>query len=67
VTLLVHTNVLLDVLQDDPQWAEWSLTQLRAQVKLHRLAINPLIYAELSLSFTTVEALDAVVARRPEG
>jgi predicted nucleic acid-binding protein len=61
--LLVDTNVLLDVLQDDPKWAEWSMAQLRAQAQLHRLAINEVIYAELSLSFTTLAALDAVVAR----
>ena len=61
--LLVDTNVLLDVLQDDPQWAEWSVAQLRAQAQLHPLAINDVIYAELSLSFATVEALDAVVSR----
>jgi predicted nucleic acid-binding protein len=60
--LLVDTNVLVDVLQDDPQWADWSIAQLRAQAKLHQLAINPVIYAELSLSFSTFEALDRVVA-----
>jgi predicted nucleic acid-binding protein len=63
VTLLVDTNVLLDVLQDDPQWAEWSISQLRAQSQVHGLAINDVIYAELSLSFDSVSALDAVVAR----
>jgi predicted nucleic acid-binding protein len=61
--LLVDTNVLLDVLQDDPQWAEWSIGQLRAQAKLHELVINPVVYAEVSLSFSTVEALDATVAK----
>ena len=61
--LLVDTNVLLDVLQDDPQWAEWSIAQLRAHAQIHALAINPVIYAEISLSFSTIEALDAVVAR----
>jgi len=61
--VLVDTNVLVDVVQDDPDWGEWSLRQLRAQAQLHVLAINPAIYAELSLSFSTVEALDAVVAR----
>ena len=61
--LLVDTNVLLDVLQDDPQWADWSITQLRAQSKIHELAINPVIYAEISLSFASIEALDAVVDR----
>ena len=56
--LLVDTNVLVDVLEDDPQWADWSVGQLRAQSKVHRLAVNPVIYAELSLTFSTVEALD---------
>lgn len=59
--LLVDTNVLVDVLQDDPQWAEWSIGQLRAQARLHQLAINPVIYAEISLSFSTIEALDEVI------
>lgn len=60
--LLVDINVLVDVLQNDPQWAEWSIGQLRAQAQLHELAINPVVYAELSLSFSTFEALDRVVA-----
>ena len=59
--LLVDTNVLVDVLQDDPQWAEWSMGQMRAQAALHALVINPVIYAEMSLSFSTIEALDDVV------
>jgi len=59
--LLVDTNVLVDVLQNDPQWADWSIAQMRAQAKLHVLAINPVIYAEISLSFSTLEALDDVV------
>jgi predicted nucleic acid-binding protein len=59
--LLVDTNVLVDVLEDDPEWADWSIGQLRAQSKVHRLAINPVIYAELSTAFSTVEALDSAV------
>jgi predicted nucleic acid-binding protein len=61
--MLVDTNVLVDVLQNDPQWADWSIAQLQAQSKVHRLSINPIIYAELSLNFSTVEALDAVISR----
>ena len=57
----VDTNVLVDVLQNDPQWADGSIAQMRAQAKLHALAINPVIYAEMSLSFSTLEALDGVV------
>ena len=60
--MLVDTNVLVDVLEDDPDWADWSVAQLRAQAQIHRLAINPVIYAELSVTFTTVEALDDALA-----
>ena len=59
--LLVDTNVLVDVLENDPEWADWSVAQLRAQSKVHRLAINPVIYSELSLTFSTVEALDQTI------
>ena len=56
--LFVDTNVLVDVLEDDPKWADWSINQLRHQSKIHRIGINPVIYAELSLTFSTVEALN---------
>ena len=60
--LLVDTNVLIEVLQNDPQWAGWSIAQLRAQAAIHELAINPVVYAEMSLSFSTLEALNRVIA-----
>jgi hypothetical protein len=59
--VLVDTNVLVDVLQNDPQWSDWSISQMRLQARLNVLAINPVIYAEMSLSFSTLEALDEVV------
>ena len=58
--LLVDTNILVDVLEDDPTWADWSIQQLRAQSQIHALLIYAVIYAELSLTFSTVEALDKV-------
>ena len=61
--LLVDTNVLIDVLENDPEWADWSIAQLRAQSKVHPLAINPIIYAELSLAFSKVEALDKAIEK----
>jgi predicted nucleic acid-binding protein len=60
--VLIDTNVLVDVLENDPDWADWSTAQLRAQAQIHRLVINPVIYAELSLTFSMVEALDATLA-----
>jgi len=59
--LLVDTNVLVDVLEDDPTWADWSVRQLRAQSQVHDLIINPVIYSELSLAFDSVKALDEAI------
>jgi hypothetical protein len=59
--LLVDTNILVDVFEDDPTWADWSIKQLRAQSQVHELVINPVIYSELSLAFSAVEVLDKAV------
>ena len=59
--VLVDTNVLLDVLEDDPTWADWSVRQLRAQAQVHELFISPTIYAELSLAFDSVKTLDEAI------
>ncbi|RPI57381.1 MAG: PIN domain-containing protein [Lysobacterales bacterium] len=60
--VLVDTNVVVDVWQDHAEWYGWSAAQLRAQSQVHELAINPIIYAELSLSYESIETLDARVA-----
>lgn len=59
--LIVDTNVLVDVLEDDPDWVDWSVRQLRAQSQVHELLINPTIYSELSLAFESVDALDDAI------
>jgi len=60
--VIVDTNVLIDVLEDDPQWAQWSAGRLREQGRIHELVINPVIYAELATMFDAVEKLDGVLA-----
>ena len=60
--ILVDTNVLLDVLQNDSQWASWSQTRLDAASITGHLAINPIIYSELSIAFSRIEELEAVIA-----
>lgn len=59
--LIVDTNVLVDVLEDDPAWADWSVKQLRSQSQVHELIVNPVIYSELSLTFDSVQALDEAI------
>jgi hypothetical protein len=56
---LVDSNVWLDVVTDDPNWASWSQEQLDAASQAGDLVINPVIYAEVSLAYASVEALDA--------
>ena len=56
--ILVDANVILDIWNFDPVWHTWSIGQLRRQSLLHDLAINPIIYSEISVSFTTPSSLD---------
>jgi predicted nucleic acid-binding protein len=59
--VLVDTNVLLDVLQNDAKWAAWSQDQLDAVATTDTLAINSIIYSELSMAFARIEELDTVI------
>jgi len=59
--VLVDTNVLLDVVTDAPVWADWSIGQLDAAALRGPLLINGVIYAELSVRFERIEALDALL------
>jgi predicted nucleic acid-binding protein len=60
-TVLVDSNVLLDVATADPAWGEWSSTTLERTADEAVLVINPLVYAEVSIGFSTIEELDAAL------
>ena len=55
---LVDTNVLLDVLTEDPVWLDWSTEMLVAAAEAGPLWINPVIYAEVSVRFSRIEDLE---------
>lgn len=55
---LVDSNVLLDVLTDDPAWFGWSSEALAAATDAAGVVINPIVYAEVSVGFARVEELD---------
>jgi predicted nucleic acid-binding protein len=61
-TILLDANVILDVWDIDPMWHVWSSAQLRNMSLLYELAINPIIYAEISARFPTSTALDDKLA-----
>lgn len=58
---LVDSNVLLDILTEDPSWLDWSLDALATAAESGPLFINPIIYAEVSTRFSQVEDLDDAV------
>jgi predicted nucleic acid-binding protein len=59
--VLVDSNVLLDVATNDAVWGDWSARALAEAAEHTTLVINPLIYAEVSIGYTTIEALDAAL------
>lgn len=58
---LVDSNVLLDILTEDPTWSQWSSSALAASRDAGVLVINPIVYAEISVRFDRIEDLDEVV------
>jgi len=62
--VLVDSNVLLDVATNDPRWGDWSEQALAVAAEQTTLIINPIIYAEVSVGYSTIEALDEAL---PEG
>lgn len=58
---LVDANVLLDVWTDDRVWADWSQAALDDAATGSRLVINPIVFAEASASFATVEEVEALL------
>ena len=56
---LVDTNILLDLAIDDTNWVDWSIRQLDAAAVAGPLLINDIVYAELSVRFPAIEAVDA--------
>jgi predicted nucleic acid-binding protein len=59
--ILVDSNVILDVVTDDPTWGAWSTDCLARAADDAVVVINPLIYAEISVGFDTIETLEAAL------
>jgi len=63
VTTLVDSTVLLDIFTEDPRWFDWSSAALGRCADEGALAINPLIYAEVSIRFSRIEDFEAALGR----
>lgn len=56
--ILVDTCVLLDVVQDDPHWADWSQAQLEQAGERGGLVVNPVVYAEFSVWYDDMDVFE---------
>lgn len=56
--VLVDSNILIDIATNDPEWSEWSANALAEAAESHILIINPIIYSEVSIGYSTIEGLN---------
>ncbi len=62
MAVLVDTNIIADVLSDDPEWVGWS----KGELERHRsggLLINAVIFAELSIPARDLDEVGQVLHR----
>jgi hypothetical protein len=59
--VLVDSNIIIDIAEADPHWHAWSATTLGQLADHVVLVINPIIYAEVSVGFTSPQELEAVI------
>jgi predicted nucleic acid-binding protein len=63
VSVLVDSSVILDIVTDDQEWIDWSSAMVQQASDTGRLAINPIIYAEVSSRFDSIEAVEEALPR----
>lgn len=56
---LIDSCVILDLFTQDPVWYQWSFKEFSRAVERGPIVINPVLYAEISVRFTSVQALEA--------
>ncbi|MFO1258585.1 MAG: type II toxin-antitoxin system VapC family toxin [Gammaproteobacteria bacterium] len=58
--ILVDSNIIIDILTDDPKWGDWSINTLESQTS--QLAINPIIFSEVSIKIDKIELLNEALS-----
>jgi predicted nucleic acid-binding protein len=59
--VLVDSNIILDILLDDPNWADWSESALVDASQSSTLYINQIVYTEVSIAFQKIEELESAL------
>lgn len=60
--ILVDSNIILDIVTEDPEWFQWSSETFAYYADSNILVINPIIYAEVSIGFERIEEVEEVLS-----
>lgn len=58
---LVDTDVLVDLVTQDPTWSPWSASAFREAVEAGPVFINPIVLAEVSAGFRSPQDVEEVL------
>lgn len=59
--ILVDSNIIFDIVDNDPQWCAWSAGQMRRYAGADTLAVNAIVYAEISPRFHSARDVDELL------
>ena len=59
--IMVDSNVILDIVTENRHWFQWSSETLAFYADTHKLVINPIIYAEVSIGFDRIEEVEEIL------
>ena len=59
--VLIDSDVLLDLMTEDPDWFAWSAAAVANAADRARLVINAIVYAEVSVRYSRIEDLEAAL------
>jgi len=63
VPVPIDSNVLLDLMTEDPDWFPWSAAAVERAADRARLVINAIIYAEISVRYSRIEDLEDAIPK----
>jgi predicted nucleic acid-binding protein len=62
MTTLVDSNVVIDYLDQDSEWNDWSAAMLRDAGDSGAVAINTIIYAEVSVAYDDIDEVELALS-----
>lgn len=60
---LVDANVVIDYLHPDGEWFDWAASMLSDAASAGAVVVNPIVYAEVSVTFATIEDVELALPR----